>query len=148
MSELRDLYQQMILDHHRRPRNWGRLAPADAEAEGHNPLCGDRLHLSLRLGDDGRIQDVRFEGEGCAISMASASMMTEAIKGKTKEEALALFDAFHAMLTEAGKPAEELGKLAVLSGVRAYPMRVKCATLAWHTLKQALEQGQGTISTE
>ena len=138
--ELNDLYRDVILDHNRRPRNFGGLDPADASVEGFNPMCGDRLTVRLRLNDD-KISDIRFEGQGCAISTASASMMTEALKGKTLSEAHALFAKFHAVLT--GPPDQtadvpELGKLAALSGVRAYPARVKCASLCWHTLASAL----------
>jgi nitrogen fixation protein NifU and related proteins len=146
--ELRDLYRDVILDHNRAPRNFGRLEPADARADGHNPLCGDRLTLSLRLADD-RIEDVRFEGQGCAISTASASLMTEAVKGKDRATVGVLFDKVHRLLTSHDAPAPpELGKLAALSGVREFPARVKCASLCWHTLNAAL-QGDGTaVSTE
>jgi nitrogen fixation protein NifU and related proteins len=137
--ELNDLYRDVILDHNRRPRNFGGLEPADASAEGFNPLCGDHLTLRLRLSDD-TISDIRFEGDGCAISTASASLMTEAVKGKTRGEALKLFDRVHELLTDdAAPPADELGKLAALSGVREYPARVKCASLCWHTLASALK---------
>ncbi len=136
--ELNDLYRDVILDHNRRPRNFGGLEAADASVEGFNPMCGDRLTVRLRLEED-KISDIRFEGEGCAISTASASMMTEAVKGRTRAEALRLFDRVHELLTDdAAPPAEELGKLAALSGVRAYPARVKCASLCWHTLAAAL----------
>ncbi len=147
--DLKDLYRDVILDHNRQPRNFGRLEPADARAEGHNPLCGDRLTLFLRLDGD-RVADVRFEGKGCAISTASASMMTEAIKGKDREAIGALFTKVHTLLTSPnGSPdAAQLGKLASLSGVREFPARVKCASLCWHTLNAALEQGDATISTE
>ncbi|MGH9464026.1 MAG: Fe-S cluster assembly sulfur transfer protein SufU [Thermoanaerobaculia bacterium] len=151
MSELRDLYQDVILDHNRRPRNWGTLAEADRRAEGHNPLCGDQLTVTLRLAAD-RIGEVRFEGSGCAISKASASLMTEAIQGKTVGEAEELFTRFHDLLTgdpsvrEAAGPT--LGKLAVFEGVREFPVRVKCATLPWHTLRAALDQHQAPVSTE
>ncbi len=148
MDALRELYQQLIVEHHRHPRNFGRLDPADAEAEGRNPLCGDHLHLYLRWGEDGRIEDVRFEGEGCAISVASASLMTEALRGKTKEEFEELFEKVHAMLTGEAEPDPALGKLVALAGVRAFPVRVKCATLAWHTAKKAVEEGGGTATTE
>jgi nitrogen fixation protein NifU and related proteins len=137
--ELNDLYRDVILDHNRRPRNFGGLEPADASVEGFNPLCGDHLTLRLRLSDD-TISDIRFEGDGCAISTASASLMTEAVKGKTRGEALKLFDRIHELLTDdAAPPADELGKLAALSGVREYPARVKCASLCWHTLASALK---------
>ena len=149
--ELTDLYREVILDHNKHPRNFGRLDPHDAEAKGHNPLCGDRLTVTLlRQGD--RIADIRFEGNGCAISVASASMMTEAIKGKDRATVDALFQRIHALLTEAGASSADLGKLAALSGVRAFPARVKCASLCWHTLNAALAQADaahpGTISTE
>jgi nitrogen fixation NifU-like protein len=136
--ELNDLYRDVILDHNRQPRNFGGLDPADASVEGFNPMCGDRLTVRLRLDED-KICDIRFEGQGCAISTASASMMTEAVKGRTRAEALRLFDRVHQLLTDdAAPPADELGKLAALSGVRAYPARVKCASLCWHTLVAAL----------
>jgi nitrogen fixation NifU-like protein len=136
--ELNDLYRDVILDHNRQPRNFGDLEPADASVEGFNPMCGDRLTVRLRLNDD-KISDIRFEGQGCAISTASASLMTEAVKGKTRLEALQLFDRVHELLTDdAAPPADELGKLAALSGVREYPARVKCASLCWHTLAAAL----------
>jgi len=135
--ELNDLYRDVILDHNRRPRNFGVLESADASVEGFNPMCGDRLTLRLKL-DDGKISDIRFEGQGCAISTASASLMTEAVKGKSRTEALQLFDRVHQLLTDDAAPAEELGKLAALSGVREYPARVKCASLCWHTLASAL----------
>lgn len=139
--DLRDLYRDVILDHNKHPRNFGTLDPADARAEGHNPLCGDRLTLALRLNGD-RIDDVRFEGKGCAISTASASLMTEAIKGKDRAAVGQLFDKIHALLTQDGvAPQAEIGKLAALAGVREFPMRVKCATLCWHTLNAALAGG-------
>jgi nitrogen fixation protein NifU and related proteins len=148
MSDLRELYQEVILDHTKRPRNFGRLEAANRRAKGHNPLCGDKLDVYLRM-KDGVIDDVKFEGAGCAISTASASMMTEAVKGLTQDEALALFEGFHNLLTEESNGGgEELGKLAVFSGVREFPVRVKCATLAWHTLKSALENSRTTTSTE
>lgn len=145
--ELSDLYRDVILDHNRHPRNFGRLEGADAQAEGHNPLCGDRLTLSLRLSGN-RIEDIRFEGKGCAISTASASLMSEAVKGKDRDTVRRLFESVHALLTQQAAPAAELGKLAALSGVREFPARVKCASLCWHTLNAALEraaaaQGQG-----
>ena len=136
--ELTDLYRDVILDHNRRPRNFGPLEQAQAVAEGVNPLCGDRLTLRLSLAGD-RIENIRFEGQGCAISTASASLMTEAVKGKTRGEALALFDRVHRLLTDDAAAAEDLGKLAALSGVREYPARVKCASLCWHTLASALQ---------
>ncbi len=146
--ELKDLYRDVILDHNRQPRNFGRVEPADAHADGHNPLCGDRLTVSLKLNGD-RIEDVRFEGKGCAISTASASLMTEAVKGKDRSTVAQLFDKVHALLTQQNAvPASDLGKLAALSGVREYPARVKCASLCWHTLNAALERGAATVSTE
>jgi nitrogen fixation NifU-like protein len=149
--ELTDLYRDVILDHNRRPRNFGPLEQANALAEGFNPLCGDRLTLRLNLADD-RIENIRFEGQGCAISTASASLMTEAVKGKTRGEALALFDRVHRLLTDDAADGEDLGKLAALSGVREYPARVKCASLCWHTLVSALEspdaQAVPAVSTE
>ena len=149
MSELRDLYQEVILDHNRRPRNWGAIDQPDRAADGYNPLCGDKLRLTLRM-DGNRIGDVKFEGSGCAISKASASMMTDLVKGRTMAEAEELVDKLQAMVTAPmDVPAEDaaLGKLAVLSGVREFPARVKCATLAWHTLRSALE-GREIASTE
>jgi nitrogen fixation NifU-like protein len=137
--ELNDLYRDVILDHNRRPRNFGNLESADASVEGFNPLCGDHLTLRLKLNDD-TISDIRFEGQGCAISTASASLMTEAVKGKSRGEALDLFERVHQLLTDdAAPPPSELGKLAALSGVREYPARVKCASLCWHTLASALK---------
>jgi nitrogen fixation protein NifU and related proteins len=150
MSDLRDLYQEVILDHNRRPRNFGTIAHPSRTARGHNPLCGDRLTLYLMLEGD-RIADVAFEGTGCAISKASASLMTEAIKGKTLPEAEALFARFHEVVTAPGDAPVEttgLGKLAVFAGVREYPARVKCASLAWHTLKSAIGEPQKVASTE
>ena len=147
MSDLNDLYQETIIDHSKRPRNRGKLSQATHSSEGYNPLCGDRLTLHLRM-EDGRVAESAFEGVGCAISTASASLMTDAIKGKTAHEVESMFGTFHTLLTEDKLPAAELGKLAVFSGVREYPMRVKCATLAWHTLRAALKGEQKPISTE
>ncbi|HLH01948.1 MAG TPA: SUF system NifU family Fe-S cluster assembly protein [Bryobacteraceae bacterium] len=147
MSTLSDLYQETIVDHSKRPRNRGTLAHATHSAEGHNPLCGDRLTLQLEI-DNGRVANVAFQGQGCAISTASASLMTDAVKGKTPEEAEQIFAKFHSLLTEDKLPAPDLGKLAVFSGVREYPMRVKCATLAWHTLHAALQNEHKPVSTE
>ncbi len=147
MSDLRDLYQEVIFDHNRHPRNFGALANANRHAQGFNRLCGDRLTLHLKV-QDGIIQDVRFEGSGCAISTASASLMTEALKGKTEAEANALFEGFHHMVTEGGETSVNLGKLAVLAGVSEFPARVKCATLAWHTMNAALHDHQDPVSTE
>jgi nitrogen fixation protein NifU and related proteins len=148
MSELTDLYQEVILDHNRRPRNFRAMEGASRTQEGYNPLCGDRLTLYVRLDGD-RIGDVSFQGTGCAISKASASLMTDAVKGKTVEEARAMFDRFHEMVTSSPESAvPEIGKLAVLAGVREFPTRVKCASLAWHTLKAAVAGGEGPVSTE
>ena len=149
MSELRDLYQSVILDHNKRPRNFGAPDRANRHAEGNNPLCGDQLALHVVL-EDGVVADVGFEGRGCAISRASASLMTEAVKGRSAQEAMKLFDAFHALVTSdpRGEPGGAgLGKLAVFGGVREFPLRVKCATLCWHTLRAALADG-GVVSTE
>jgi nitrogen fixation NifU-like protein len=146
MSDLRDLYQEVIFDHNRRPRNYGPLADANRHADGHNPLCGDVIHLHLKM-KDGVIEDVHFEGEGCAISTASASLMTEALKGHTEAEAQKMFEGFHQMVTGHGVP-KDLGKLEVLSGVSEFPARVKCASLAWHTLNAALHQDAAPVSTE
>jgi nitrogen fixation NifU-like protein len=148
MSDLTDLYQEVILDHNRRPRNFRVMDEANRKQEGYNPLCGDRLTLYVKLEGE-RIADVAFQGTGCAISKASASLMTEALKGKTVHDARELFEKFHEMVTSApDEPAPDLGKLSVLSGVREYPTRVKCASLAWHTLKAAVAGEQGTVSTE
>jgi nitrogen fixation NifU-like protein len=147
MSELTDLYQEVILDHNRRPRNFRTIASPSHHAEGYNPLCGDRLNLYVQVNGD-TITDVAFEGSGCAISKASASLMTDALKGKTVSEANSLFERFHRVVTTPpDQPVEDLGKLSVLAGVREFPIRVKCASLAWHTLKAALDREQ-TISTE
>ncbi len=148
MSDLTDLYQEVILDHNRRPRNFRAMDEATRTQEGFNPLCGDRLTLYVKLDGD-RISDVSFQGTGCAISKASASLMTDALKGKTVGEARALFDRFHDMVTSSAETAlPDLGKLSVLSGVREFPTRVKCASLAWHTLKAAVAGEPGTVSTE
>ena len=150
MSELTDLYQQVILDHNRRPRNYGKLEGANRQAEGFNPICGDHLTLYVRLNGD-VIDDLRFEGEGCAISKASASLMTEGLKGKTTADAEALFERMHELLTgtaDVEAQAEALGKLAVFSGVREFPARVKCASLSWHALHSALEGDETPVSTE
>jgi len=149
MSDLRDLYQDVILEHSKAPRNYRELAAANHKAEGYNPLCGDRFTVYLDMEGDS-IRDISFQGSGCAISKASASMMTQIVKGKTKAEAEQLFDRFHKLVT-GHAPANgeaELGKLAVFSGVSEFPVRVKCATLAWHTLHAALEGKQEAISTE
>ena len=138
MSDLSELYQEVILDHNRRPRNFHAIGDASHSAEGYNPLCGDRLTLYLKVNGD-TIEDVSFEGAGCAISKASASMMTDALKGRSIAEANALFDRFHRMVTTPPSQAvEDLGKLSSLAGVHEFPVRVKCASLAWHTLKAAL----------
>lgn len=150
MSDLRDLYQEVIFDHNRRPRNFGKLEGANRFAVGHNPLCGDRLNLYLKVEDD-TIVDLRFEGMGCAISTASASLMTERLKGMKVGEAEALFGRFHTLVTDPKASASdgaELGKLTVLLGVRDYPARVKCATLAWHTLHAALTDEEKLVTTE
>jgi nitrogen fixation NifU-like protein len=141
-----DLYQEIIVDHSKRPRNRGPVGGANATAEGYNPLCGDRVTVELKLEGD-RIADIGFQGSGCAISTASASLMTESLKGRTRGEAEGMFGRFHELLTGSAAP-ENLGKLEVFSGVRDYPARVKCATLAWHTLKAALENSGGKVSTE
>ncbi len=148
-GELDDLYQEVILDHGRRPRNFHALAGADRQAEGLNPLCGDHYKLYLKL-EGGRIADIAFEGQGCAISKASASLMTSAVKGKTIAEAEELFSRFHKLVTEGPDKVllSELGKLAALSGVCEFPTRVKCASLVWHTLKNALEREGQVVSTE
>jgi nitrogen fixation NifU-like protein len=149
MSELTDLYQEVILDHNRRPRNFRTIDEATRKQEGYNPLCGDRLTLYVKLEGD-VIKDVAFQGVGCAISKASASLMTDALKGKTVDEARAMFDRFHDMVTSSPEaPAPDLGKLSVLAGVREFPTRVKCASLAWHTLKAAVsDEAGGPVSTE
>jgi nitrogen fixation protein NifU and related proteins len=146
--ELKDLYRDLILDHNRQPRNFGRLSDPANHAQGHNPLCGDQLTVFVRL-DGQRVADIRFEGSGCAISTASASLMTEAVKGKDRADIEALYDKVHNLLTRQDAPADaSLGKLAALSGVREFPARVKCASLCWHTLNAALGQGAATVSTE
>ncbi len=149
MSDLTDLYQEVILDHNRRPRNFRAIDDASRTQEGYNPLCGDRLTLYLKL-DGNLIADVAFQGIGCAISKASASLMTDALKGKTIDEARALFDRFHGMVTSSpDMPSPDLGKLSVLSGVREYPTRIKCASLAWHTMKAAVSgEAEGSVTTE
>jgi nitrogen fixation protein NifU and related proteins len=148
MADLRELYQEVIFDHYKRPRNFHRLSGADCFAEGHNPLCGDRITVYLKT-NDGVIEDVSFEGSGCAISTASASLMTEVLKGRTLADVEQLFAEFHAMVTDDADTGShpDLGKLEVLSGVREFPARVKCATLAWHTLNAALHQ-QASVTTE
>jgi nitrogen fixation NifU-like protein len=152
-SGLRDLYQELILDHGKKPRNFRVMDPADLRAKGHNPLCGDKIFVFLKLDGD-KVVDVSFQGSGCAISQASASLMTQAVKGKSTAEARALFEKFHALVTgvpeaelAATEPPVELGKLSAFAGVSEFPNRVKCASLAWHTLKNALD-GQDSASTE
>ncbi len=149
--DLADLYKDLIVDHNKSPRNFGRLDQATHTADGFNPLCGDKLTVYMNVGDDDRINEVTFEGAGCAISIASASLMTEHLKGRTLSEAQEVFDAMHTLLTDADAEVDQaaLGKLAALSGVRAYPSRVKCATLCWHTVNSALSaDGPASISTE
>jgi nitrogen fixation protein NifU and related proteins len=147
--DLKDLYRDVIVDHNRNPRNFGKLEPADVHADGHNPLCGDRLSVYANLAGD-RISDIKFAGSGCAISVSSASLLTEAVKGKTRREVKQLFDDIHALLTkhDANVDVAKLGKLAALSGVREFPARVKCASLCWHTLNAALDSQSEPVSTE
>lgn len=150
MSDIHELYQELIIDHNRSPRNFHMLPDASRRADGYNPLCGDQLTLYVRV-EDGVIQDISFQGTGCAISKASASLMTESVKARTITEANMLFDQFHRMVTGEGQglpDPERLGKLLAFSGVSEFPVRVKCATLAWHTLRAAIEAKQGTVSTE
>jgi nitrogen fixation NifU-like protein len=144
---LRELYQEMIIDHGRHPRHFGVLAEANHQKHGHNPLCGDKLLVTL-IEKDKVIIDVKFEGVGCAISVASASLMCEAIKGKTRDEVAHLFQDFHALVTTGAQPEADLGKLAVFAGVFEFPARVKCASLAWHTLSAALDDSTDAVSTE
>ena len=149
MSDLRDLYQEVILDHGKNPRNFGKLEGAHS-AHGHNPLCGDLVTVYVIV-QDGVIEDIKFEGSGCAISTASASMMTQALKGKSVEDVQKLFDRFHSVVTgraDADLGTEDLGKLAVFEGVAEFPLRVKCATLSWHTLQAALEESSRPVTTE
>ena len=149
MSELTDLYQEVVLDHGKRPRNFGPLAGETHHAEGLNPLCGDHFVVHARV-DGGVLAEVKFEGSGCAISKASASVMTAAVKGRSAAEVDALFERFHKLVTEGPQPGDEeaLGKLAVFGGVHEFPTRVKCASLAWHALRQALKGGAAPVSTE
>jgi nitrogen fixation protein NifU and related proteins len=150
MSELRELYQQVILDHNRKPRNFRRLAHPTRTAEGNNPLCGDRVTVEVELDDD-VIRDIAFQGSGCAISKASASMMTASLRGKAVGEAEVAFERFHRMLTDGAPPDEltaALGKLAVFTGVREFPSRIKCATLPWHTARAALKARTEPVTTE
>lgn len=147
MSELRELYQEVILEHSKKPRNYGELSAANHHAEGYNPLCGD--HYTIYVNEkDGLIDQIAFHGSGCAISKASASMMTQTLKGKTTEEADKIFNRFHDLVTGHGAAEEELGKLAVFAGVSEFPLRVKCATLAWHALRAALRGEKEAVSTE
>jgi nitrogen fixation protein NifU and related proteins len=150
MADLRELYQEVILDHYKRPRNCRKPQDANKHADGFNPLCGDKVSVFLRM-EDGVVRDIAFQGSGCAISTASASMMTESLKGKSEAEVAQIFERFHALVM--GKAAvdgdpPDLGKLAVFAGVRDYPVRVKCATLAWHTMRAALEENSETVATE
>jgi nitrogen fixation NifU-like protein len=151
LDEIRDLYQEVVFDHNRNPRNFRVMEDANRKIEGFNPLCGDRITLYVKVSDAGVIEDLSFQGSGCAISTASASLMTEIVRGQTEQEAEHLFDVFHRITTGKNDEAinlEEIGKLAVLAGVRAYPARVKCATLAWHSLQAALKNEGEAISTE
>jgi nitrogen fixation NifU-like protein len=150
LDQIRDLYQEVVFDHNRNPRNFRVMADANRKVEGYNPLCGDRITLYLKVSDEGIIEDVSFQGSGCAISTASASLMTEIVKGMHESKAEELFETFHRITTgkEEAFDLEELGKLAVLAGVRAYPARVKCATLPWHSLKAALHDTEATVTTE
>lgn len=150
MSELRDLYQEVILDHNKRPRNFRTMDDATRHADGHNPLCGDRVTIFVRLTGD-RIEDVSFQGSGCAISKASASLMTDSVKGSTLPEVDSLFEQFQSMVTappDGDVDLDRLGKLAVFAGVREFPSRVKCASLAWHALRAALKTDHAIVSTE
>ena len=148
MSDLRDLYQEVILEHSKAPRNFHDLAGANHKAEGFNPLCGDQFTVFLHMDGD-TVRDISFQGAGCAVSKASASMMTQTLKGKSKAEAEAIFTRFHDLVTGHGQAdAEQLGRLAVFSGVAEFPVRVKCATLAWHALHAALQGGQEAVTTE
>jgi nitrogen fixation protein NifU and related proteins len=150
MPDLRELYQEMILDHYKRPRNCRRPVDANRHADGFNPLCGDKVTVFVRV-EEGVVRDIAFQGSGCAISTASASMMTETLKGKSEAEAAQIFERFHDLLTDKNAPdagGPGLGKLEVFSGVRDYPVRVKCATLAWHTMRAALAGSQDTVATE
>ena len=148
MSDLRGLYQDVILDHSKRPRNFRVIEEPRRQAEGYNPLCGDKVTIYLKLKDD-RVLDASFQGSGCAISTASASILTEALKGKTAPQAESLFERFHDLVTGKGNGNDpQLGKLAVFSGVSEFPARVKCATLAWHTMRSALSKSGGVVSTE
>jgi nitrogen fixation NifU-like protein len=150
MSELQSLYQEVILDHYKSPRNYRKLIGANRKAEGFNPICGDHFTVYLKL-ENGVIADISFEGAGCAISKASASMMSTVLKGKTKDEAMVLFERFHSLVTGESKPSDQmngLGKLEAFAGVSEFPVRVKCATLAWHALRSALQAKEVIVSTE
>jgi nitrogen fixation protein NifU and related proteins len=147
MSELNDLYQELIIDHSKRPRNFQRLQDPKQTAQGYNPLCGDKITLDVKL-ENNHIGEIGFQGSGCAISTASASLMTESVKGKTLQEADVLFEKFHNLITSDKADASGMGKLAVFSGVREFPARAKCATLAWHTLRAALQERGTPVSTE
>ncbi len=147
MTDLQELYQEVILDHNKRPRNFGPLEGATHRAEGFNPLCGDRITVFLDI-EAGKVKEVYFQGNGCAISTASASVMTEMVKGRTLEETRELFDKFHNLVTREDGETDDLGKLVVFAGVRAFPIRVKCATRAWHTLQAALKGDQTSVTTE
>jgi nitrogen fixation NifU-like protein len=151
MSDLRELYQEVILDHSKKPRNFRAITDATHQADGHNRLCGDKLHVSLKV-QEGKIVDVAFQGSGCAISTASASMMTDELRGKTVDEAMQLFKLFHEVVTtpatQEPEHVDDLGKLGVFSGVREFPVRVKCATLAWHTMQVAIKGEKKPATTE
>ena len=149
MSDLRDLYQEVILDHGKQPRNFHDLAPCDHQAEGYNPLCGDKLTVYVRFDDDGKLDEIAFKGTGCAISQASASLMTESLKGMDRAEVAEVFSRFHDLVTGKSQSLEGLPpKLVVFAGVSEFPVRVKCATLPWHTLKAALEASTQAVTTE
>jgi nitrogen fixation NifU-like protein len=150
MAELRDLYQEAVLDHYKKPRNFGRLAHANRQADGHNPLCGDKLSIFIEI-ESSVVRDISFIGTGCAISIASASMMTESLKGKTESQARAIIERFEKLMTDSPQSQEDLdvlGELAAFSGVRGYPVRAKCAALAFHTLRAALGGSSQTVATE
>ena len=149
--ELEELYQEVILDHSRRPRNFGELADAAVRVHGDNPSCGDEIHLGVKFGPDGSLQDIKFSGHGCAISQASASLMTMKLKGKSRDETMSMFQAFHDLVTsETNDAPKTLGDLRLMKGVRKFPQRVKCAMLPWRALEQALRQtsGESSVSTE
>jgi nitrogen fixation NifU-like protein len=151
ITELEELYQEVILDHSRKPRNFGELADAAVRVHGDNPSCGDEIHLGVKFGTDGSLQDIRFSGHGCAISQASASMMTMKLKGKSRDETISMLHAFHDLVTtDTNDAPKTLGDLRLMKGVRKFPQRVKCAMLPWRALEQALQQtsGESTVSTE